>query len=121
MCGAATAAGRDVLPRIAAKLKAAMASEVMKVEGSGADLAFARPMCNEYVVDLVDGKWVWIARAIGGGGQIVGDYEADIKRNLISTSAPIGRALIGKKLGASVEVATPKGARFYEVLKVEYV
>ena len=53
--------------------------------------------------------------------QIVGDYEADIKRNLISTSAPIGRALIGKKIGASVEVATPKGARFYEVLTVEYV
>ncbi len=53
--------------------------------------------------------------------QLVGDYEADIKRNLISTSAPIGRALIGKKLGASVEVSTPKGARFYEVLSVEYV
>jgi transcription elongation factor GreA len=52
--------------------------------------------------------------------QLVGDYEADIKRNLISTSAPIGRALIGKKKSASVEVATPKGARFYEVLKVEY-
>ena len=53
--------------------------------------------------------------------QIVGDYEADIKRNLISTSAPIGRALIGKKTGASVEVLTPKGARFYEVLAVEFV
>ena len=53
--------------------------------------------------------------------KIVGDYEADIKRNLISTSAPIGRALIGKKTGTSVEVITPKGARFYEVLTVEYV
>lgn len=53
--------------------------------------------------------------------QIVGDYEADIKRNLISTSAPIGRALIGKKVGTSVEVVTPKGARFYEILTVEYV
>lgn len=53
--------------------------------------------------------------------QIVGDYEADIRRNLISTSAPIGRALIGKKIGTSVEVATPKGTRFYEVLQVEYV
>ena len=52
--------------------------------------------------------------------QIVGDYEADIKRNLISTSAPIGRALIGKKVGASVEVVTPKGARFYEVLEIIY-
>ncbi len=53
--------------------------------------------------------------------QIVGDYEADIKRNLISTSAPIGRALIGKKKGTSIEVATPKGAKFYEILTVEFV
>ncbi len=52
--------------------------------------------------------------------QLVGDYEADINRRLISTSAPIGRALIGKKLGSSAEVFTPKGARFYEVLKIEY-
>lgn len=52
--------------------------------------------------------------------QLVGDYEADIKRNLISTSAPIGRALIGKKKGASVEVTTPKGARFYEILDVAF-
>lgn len=52
--------------------------------------------------------------------QIVSEYEADINQNLISLTAPIGRALIGKKVGTSVEVATPKGARFYEVLKVEY-
>lgn len=52
--------------------------------------------------------------------QIVGDYEADIKRGLISTSAPIARALIGKNPGTSVEVNTPKGQRFYEVLRVEY-
>ena len=52
--------------------------------------------------------------------QIVGDYEADINRKLISTSAPIGRALIGKKKGASVEVHTPKGGRFYEIIVVEF-
>jgi transcription elongation factor GreA len=52
--------------------------------------------------------------------QIVGDYEADINRGLISNTAPIGRALIGKKKGESVEVNTPKGVKFYEVLKVEY-
>lgn len=52
--------------------------------------------------------------------QIVSEYEADIKRNLISLTAPIGRALIGKKKGASVEVPAPKGARFYEILGVEY-
>jgi transcription elongation factor GreA len=52
--------------------------------------------------------------------QIVGDYEADIKRGLISTSAPIARAMIGKKQGVSVEVATPKGDKFYEIIQVEY-
>lgn len=50
--------------------------------------------------------------------QLVGDYEADIKRNLISISAPIGRALIGKKQGTSVEVITPKGTKAYEILEV---
>lgn len=52
--------------------------------------------------------------------QVVGEYEADITRKLISLTAPIGRALIGKKQGDSIEVSTPKGIRNYEVLKVEY-
>lgn len=52
--------------------------------------------------------------------QIVGEYEADIERNLLSITAPISRALVGKSEGDSVEVNTPKGTRFYEVLTVEY-
>ncbi|NBO18931.1 MAG: transcription elongation factor GreA [Proteobacteria bacterium] len=52
--------------------------------------------------------------------QIVGDYEADIKANKLSISAPLSRALIGKKKGDSVEVATPKGKKSYEILKIEY-
>ncbi len=52
--------------------------------------------------------------------QLVGDYEADIKRQLISISAPIGRALIGKKKGSSIEVATPKGTKSYEILEVKF-
>lgn len=52
--------------------------------------------------------------------QIVSEYEADITRKLISLTAPIGRALIGKKEGSSVEVQSPKGLRNYEILKVEY-
>lgn len=52
--------------------------------------------------------------------QIVGEYEADIKLNQISMTAPMARALIGKKTGDSVEVKTPKGTKGYEVLKVKY-
>jgi transcription elongation factor GreA len=52
--------------------------------------------------------------------QIVGDTEADVKSGRISISSPIARALIGKKVGDSVEVAAPGGARSYEVLGVAF-
>jgi len=47
---AATAVGRDVMPRVAAKLNAAMASDVMGFNGSGADVTVTRPMWAGAVV-----------------------------------------------------------------------
>ncbi|HXZ68234.1 MAG TPA: transcription elongation factor GreA, partial [Alphaproteobacteria bacterium] len=41
--------------------------------------------------------------------QIVGDFEADVKKGKISVSSPIARALIGKEAGDTVEVNTPGG------------
>jgi electron transfer flavoprotein alpha subunit len=41
---AATAQGRDLVPRVAARLKAAMASDVLAFSGSGSDVTFTRPM-----------------------------------------------------------------------------
>lgn len=52
--------------------------------------------------------------------QIVGADEADIDRGLISISAPLARALIGKEVGDEVSVNLPGGTRNYEVLEVEY-
>ena len=52
--------------------------------------------------------------------QIVGDFEADVKKGKISVSSPIARAVIGKKAGDSVEVATPGGGKSYEILKVKW-
>jgi transcription elongation factor GreA len=52
--------------------------------------------------------------------QIVGDHEADAKQGRISISSPIARALIGKAMGDTVEVAAPGGARSYEILKVKF-
>ena len=51
---------------------------------------------------------------------IVGDLEANLRDGKISISSPIARALIGKVKGDTVEVTTPKGARSFEVLKVEW-
>ena len=52
--------------------------------------------------------------------RIVGEYEADVKKGKVSITSPIARALIGKKKGDNVEVATPKGAKAYEILKVSF-
>ena len=53
--------------------------------------------------------------------QIVGELEADVKDGKIAVTSPIARALVGKAEGDSVEVATPKGAKAYEILKVAFV
>jgi transcription elongation factor GreA len=52
--------------------------------------------------------------------KIVGEDEANLRDGKISISSPIARALIGKSKGESAEVTTPRGARSYEVLKVEF-
>lgn len=52
--------------------------------------------------------------------QIVGELEADIASGLLSVTSPMARALIGKTVGDSVEVSTPRGVKDYEVVKVEY-
>ena len=53
--------------------------------------------------------------------QIVGQYEANLERGLISFVSPLAKALIGKQLGDIVEVKTPKGEKAYEVLAVRYI
>jgi len=53
--------------------------------------------------------------------QIVGESEADVKSGKVSITSPIARALIGKKVGDTVEVNTPGGGKCYEVLKVVFI
>ena len=52
--------------------------------------------------------------------QIVGEFESNISKGLISISSPIARALIGKKIGDSVEVSTPGGGKSYEIMKIDF-
>ncbi|MDA0357856.1 MAG: transcription elongation factor GreA [Proteobacteria bacterium] len=49
---------------------------------------------------------------------IVGPYETNISKRMISTSSPVARAVIGKSVGDSVEVQTPGGLRSYEILTI---
>jgi len=52
--------------------------------------------------------------------QIVGPEEAEVQKGLLSISAPLGRALIGREAGDSIEVNTPRGTRYFEILEVAY-
>jgi len=53
--------------------------------------------------------------------KIVGDDEADIASGKLSVSAPIARAIIGKREGDEVEIATPGGQKCYEISEVLYI
>ncbi len=49
---------------------------------------------------------------------IVGEYEADPATNKLSTTSPIGKALLGKKVGDTVEIEVPAGTTQYKILKI---
>lgn len=53
--------------------------------------------------------------------RIVGEDEADVKRNLISVGSPIARALIGKEEGEVVTVRAPGGDIEYEIDQVHHI
>ncbi len=49
--------------------------------------------------------------------KLVLSEEADVARGLISTTSPIGRALIGKQDGDSTQAKTPSGLREFEIIR----
>ena len=51
---------------------------------------------------------------------IVGAEESDINSGKLSVTSPLARALIGKEVGETVEVATSRGSKVYEILKVRF-
>jgi|TARA_B110001452_G_scaffold255595_1_gene248181 transcription elongation factor GreA len=53
--------------------------------------------------------------------RLVGQDEADIKKNLVFFRSPIGKAFIGKNKGEMVTVNTPSGERSFEILDVKYI
>ncbi len=52
--------------------------------------------------------------------QIVGEYESNADEGRLSIGSPIAKGLIGKSLGDTVEISTPKGRISYEIVEVLY-
>ena len=50
---------------------------------------------------------------------IVGSAEANPREQKLSNESPVGKAIIGKKKGETVEVAAPRGALKYKIMDVK--
>jgi transcription elongation factor GreA len=53
--------------------------------------------------------------------RLVTSEESDVAKGLISTTSPIGRGLVGKKVGDMATIVTPNGKRELEILKLTTV
>jgi transcription elongation factor GreA len=50
--------------------------------------------------------------------KLVSTEEADVEKGLISTTSPIGRALLNRRVGDEVQVATPAGQKEFEIVRL---
>ena len=50
--------------------------------------------------------------------KLVSSEEADVEKGMISTTSPIGRALLNRRVGDEVQVATPAGQKEFEVVRL---
>jgi len=59
-----------------------------------------------------------VQRSVEVEYKLVSAEEADVEKGLISTTSPIGRALLNRKVGDEVKVATPAGQKEFEVVRL---
>ena len=59
-----------------------------------------------------------VQRSVEVEYKLVSSEEADVEKGLISTTSPIGRALLNRKVGDEVHVATPAGNKEFEVVRL---
>jgi len=59
-----------------------------------------------------------VQRSVEVEYKLVSTEEADVEKGLISTTSPIGRALLNRKVGDEVQVATPAGKKEFEVVRL---
>jgi transcription elongation factor GreA len=50
--------------------------------------------------------------------KLVSTEEADVEKGLISTTSPIGKALLNRKVGDEIQVSTPAGQKEFEVVRL---
>ncbi len=80
-----------------------------------------------YISKLSGNKVVFGATVLLDNGkkeisyQVVSDFEANLDLGLISANSPVAKALLGKEVGDEIEINTPGGIVFYEILAIKFV
>jgi transcription elongation factor GreA len=83
-------------------------ARVVEAAAHGDTVGFGRTV---HVVDEAAGREMTFT--------LVGPTEADVRAGKLSAESPVGRALIGRRVGERVEVQTPGGARAYLVERLD--
>ena len=102
-------------------------NEQARIEGEIANIE--KMLRNAHVVDEEEvdvqkvnvGTFVKIKETKSGEEehyQIVGSAEADISKGKISNESPVGKALLGRKVGATVKVDAPAGKISYKIVEI---
>ncbi len=70
------------------------------------------------------GSRIWVVdqvKSVEIEYKLVTTEEADASKGLISTTSPIGKALLGKKVGDEVKVVTPAGTKELEIVRLQTI
>ena len=70
------------------------------------------------------GSRVWVLdvkKSVEVEYKLVTTEEADAAKGLISTTSPIGKALLGRHVGDEVQVETPAGIKEFEVIRLKTI
>jgi transcription elongation factor GreA len=105
----ATLAQRQRLDRRIKQLQQTLANAEVLV-GSNLTPNRVRFNCLVKVVNLTSGREQEF--------KLVSSLESNLTLGHLSTSSPLGRALLGKRVGDRVEVHTPSGPRWYRILGI---
>jgi transcription elongation factor GreA len=80
---------------------------IVEADAEGDAFGFGR---TAEILDEQDGEvYTWT---------LVGSTEADLAQGKLSAQSPVGKALLGRSIGESVEVSTPRGERRYRVQRL---
>jgi transcription elongation factor GreA len=70
------------------------------------------------------GSRVWVLdlkKSVEVEYKLVSTEEADVTKGLISTTSPIGKALLGRNVGDEIKVQTPAGIKEFEIVRLKTI